>query len=200
MYPQNHRIVGVGRDLCGSSSPTPCRSRVTYSRLHRTLSRRVLNTEVTYCCSHVCLPSLALIHVSFSSCRWVTAVWSYPCLSYPCQGFYVDCLVEVVQPALSSLLQPERWFTTHTLFFYSFCVLASLARLLIWVWVWLLLDMVSHLELGLALHPPSDAFWLRLVVLHHSLVSLSSAISSLNITHYFLEYCSLHKQILSITL
>jgi len=21
---QNHRIVGVGRDLCGSSSPTPC--------------------------------------------------------------------------------------------------------------------------------------------------------------------------------
>jgi len=29
---QNHRTVGVGRDLCGSSSPTPCRSRVTYSR------------------------------------------------------------------------------------------------------------------------------------------------------------------------
>jgi len=29
----NHRMVGVGRDLCGSSSPTPCRSRVTYSRL-----------------------------------------------------------------------------------------------------------------------------------------------------------------------
>ena len=36
-------MVGVGRDLCGSSSPTSCRSRVTYSRLHRTLSRRVLN-------------------------------------------------------------------------------------------------------------------------------------------------------------
>ena len=33
----------VGRDLCGSSSPTPCQSRVTYSRLHRTLSRQVLN-------------------------------------------------------------------------------------------------------------------------------------------------------------
>jgi len=30
---QNHRIVGVGRDLCGSSSPASCRSRVTYSRL-----------------------------------------------------------------------------------------------------------------------------------------------------------------------
>ena len=36
-------MVGVGKDLCGSSSPTPCRSRVTYSRLHRTLSRWVLN-------------------------------------------------------------------------------------------------------------------------------------------------------------
>jgi len=36
---QNHRIVGVGRDLCGSSSPTP----LTYSRLHRILSRWVLN-------------------------------------------------------------------------------------------------------------------------------------------------------------
>ena len=41
--PRNHRMVGVGRDLCGSPSPTPCRSRVTYSRLHRTLSRGVLN-------------------------------------------------------------------------------------------------------------------------------------------------------------
>jgi len=40
---QNHRMVGVGRDLCGSPSPTPCQSRVTHSRLHRTLSRRVLN-------------------------------------------------------------------------------------------------------------------------------------------------------------
>jgi len=27
------RMVGVGRDLCGSPSPTPCPSRVTYSRL-----------------------------------------------------------------------------------------------------------------------------------------------------------------------
>jgi len=31
---QNHRMFGVGRDLCGSSSPALCRSRVTYSRLH----------------------------------------------------------------------------------------------------------------------------------------------------------------------
>jgi len=40
---QNHRMVGVGRDLCGSHSPTSCRSRVTQSRLHRTASRRVWN-------------------------------------------------------------------------------------------------------------------------------------------------------------
>jgi len=40
---ENHRMVGVGRDLCGSPSPTPCQSRVTQSRLHRTLFRRVLN-------------------------------------------------------------------------------------------------------------------------------------------------------------
>jgi len=40
---QNHRMFGVGRDLCGSPSPTPCQSRVAYSRLHRNLSRQVLN-------------------------------------------------------------------------------------------------------------------------------------------------------------
>jgi len=40
---QNRRMVGVGRALCGSPSPTPCPSRVTQSRLHRTASRRVLN-------------------------------------------------------------------------------------------------------------------------------------------------------------
>jgi len=38
-----HRRVRVGRDLCGSSGPTPCRSRGTYSRLHGTVSRWVLN-------------------------------------------------------------------------------------------------------------------------------------------------------------
>jgi len=42
-------MVGVGRDLCGSPSPTPCRSRVTYSRQHRTLSRWVLNISREGC-------------------------------------------------------------------------------------------------------------------------------------------------------
>jgi len=36
-------MVGVGRDLCGSPSPTPCQSRVTQSRLHSTASSRDLN-------------------------------------------------------------------------------------------------------------------------------------------------------------
>ena len=41
----NHRTVGVGRDLWGSFNPiqSPYWSRVTYSRLHRTASRQVLN-------------------------------------------------------------------------------------------------------------------------------------------------------------
>jgi len=36
-------MVGVGKDLCGSPSPTPCPSRVTQSRLHRTASSWVWN-------------------------------------------------------------------------------------------------------------------------------------------------------------
>ena len=43
MESQNHRMVGVGRALCGSPSPTPCPSRVTQSRLHSTVSRQGLN-------------------------------------------------------------------------------------------------------------------------------------------------------------
>ena len=40
---QNHSMVAVRSDLCGHPVQPLCRSRVTYSRLHRTLSRRVLN-------------------------------------------------------------------------------------------------------------------------------------------------------------
>ena len=40
---QNHRMLGVGRDSMGHLVQAPCRSRVSYSRLHRTLSRWVLN-------------------------------------------------------------------------------------------------------------------------------------------------------------
>ena len=36
-------MLGVGRALCGSPSPTPCPSRVTHSRLHSTASSRVWN-------------------------------------------------------------------------------------------------------------------------------------------------------------
>jgi len=40
---QNHRMLGIGRDLWGSPSPTPCPSRVTQSRGHSTASRRGWN-------------------------------------------------------------------------------------------------------------------------------------------------------------
>jgi len=36
-------MLGVGRDLWGSPSPTPCPSRVTHSRLHSIMSRQVWN-------------------------------------------------------------------------------------------------------------------------------------------------------------
>jgi len=39
----DHRMVGVGRDLCGSSSPTPLPKQGHLQQLHRNLSRRVLN-------------------------------------------------------------------------------------------------------------------------------------------------------------
>ena len=45
-----HRMSGVGRDLCRSPSPIPCPSRVTQSRLHRTMSRRGLNISRECCC------------------------------------------------------------------------------------------------------------------------------------------------------
>ena len=40
---QTHSMLGVGRDLCGSPSPTPCPSRVTQSRGHSTVPRRGWN-------------------------------------------------------------------------------------------------------------------------------------------------------------
>jgi len=40
---QNPRMVGVGKALWGSPSPTPCRSRITQSRLQRTSSGQGLS-------------------------------------------------------------------------------------------------------------------------------------------------------------
>jgi len=40
---QNHTIAGVGRDFKRSSSPTPLLKQVPYGRLHRSVSRQVLN-------------------------------------------------------------------------------------------------------------------------------------------------------------
>jgi len=41
--PQNHRTVGVGRDSGCHLVQPHCQSRFTYSRMHRTASRQVLN-------------------------------------------------------------------------------------------------------------------------------------------------------------
>jgi len=69
---QNHRMVGVGRDLCGSPSPTHCPSRVTQSRLHRTMSRRVLNIsregDSTASLGSLCQGSVTLRGKKFFSC------------------------------------------------------------------------------------------------------------------------------------
>jgi len=43
MGSQNHRMVGVRRDLGDHLVQTPCQSRFTWSRLHRASSRQVLN-------------------------------------------------------------------------------------------------------------------------------------------------------------
>jgi len=42
---QNHRMLGVGRTSVDHLVQLPCQSRVTYSRLHRTSSRQVLNSS-----------------------------------------------------------------------------------------------------------------------------------------------------------
>ena len=67
---QNPSMVGAGRDLCGSPSPTPCPSRVTHSRLHSTASRRGWNISregdsTTSLGSFLCAPSLSPAHKHF---------------------------------------------------------------------------------------------------------------------------------------
>jgi len=42
---QNHKMVEVGRYLCRSSGPAPCKSRVIWRWLPRTMSRWLLNVS-----------------------------------------------------------------------------------------------------------------------------------------------------------
>ena len=78
---QNHRMFGVGRDLCGSPSPTPCRSRVTQSGLHRTLSRRVWNISREGD-STTSLSSLGQVSVTFRGKKFFLKFsWNFLCFS-----------------------------------------------------------------------------------------------------------------------
>jgi len=80
MLSQNHRMLGVRRDLCGSPSPTPCPSRVTQSRLHSTLSRRVWNIsregDSTTSLGNLFQGSIILKGKFFLIFRW-----NFPCFS-----------------------------------------------------------------------------------------------------------------------
>jgi len=73
-------MFGVGRALCGSPSPNPCPSRVTQSRLHRTLARRGLNIsrEGDYTTS---LGSLGQGSVTLREKFFLTFSWNFLCFS-----------------------------------------------------------------------------------------------------------------------
>jgi len=78
---RNHRMFGVGRDLWGSSSTTPCRSKVTQSRLHRTVSRQVFNIsregDSTTSLGSLCQCSVTLRGKKF----FLMFSWNFLCFS-----------------------------------------------------------------------------------------------------------------------
>jgi len=78
---QNHRMVGVRMDLCGSPSPTPCPSRLTQSRLHSTASRRGWNIskegDSTTSLRSLCQDSFSLRGKKF----FLIFSWNFLCLS-----------------------------------------------------------------------------------------------------------------------
>ena len=80
-YITEYRMVGAGRDLCGSPSPTPCWSRVTQSRLHRTASKWVLNIsregDSTASLGSLCQGSVTLRGKKF----FLMFSWNFLCFS-----------------------------------------------------------------------------------------------------------------------
>ena len=100
---QNHRMVGFGRDLCGSSSPVLCWSRVTYSRLHRTLSRWVLIPAQP-------LPLLGFFSLGLVRCAWTTIPWHsnlHPFLWHP-WGVQPACSLPAASLSFTASLPGKR--------------------------------------------------------------------------------------------
>ena len=84
LQPQNHRMLGVGTDLCGSSGPTPLlKSRLhrTLSRLHRTLSRLVLNISREVDCT-TSLGRLFQGSVTLRGKFFLMFRWNFLCFSF----------------------------------------------------------------------------------------------------------------------
>ena len=104
---QNPSMVGVGRALCGSPSPTPCRSRVTQTRLHRTASRRGLNIsregDSTASLGSLGQGSIALRVKKF----FLMFRWNFLCFSL-CPLPLVLSLAVQEEDGHSALLQPQR--------------------------------------------------------------------------------------------
>jgi len=76
---QNHRMFGVGRDLCGSSSPTPCRGRVTYSR-YMFFQSDLLPTFFSTVILHICHRFLFIYRKLGKTNAWSPVVWGEPSL------------------------------------------------------------------------------------------------------------------------
>jgi len=78
---ENHRTFRVGRDLCGSPSPTLCRSRVTQSRLHSTTARRVWNISREGDCT-ASLDSLGQVSITLRLKKFFLMFsWNFLCFS-----------------------------------------------------------------------------------------------------------------------
>ena len=106
-------MVGVGRDLLGHLVQPSCRSRVTYSRLHRTLSRQVLNISReadSTTCSSAPSPSKGRNSSSCSartSCASICACCPLSCSSSPGYILFPGSLGDPQENFLSHLRAGE---------------------------------------------------------------------------------------------
>jgi len=105
---QNHRLAEVGRNLLGSSHPTPAQGRLTYSRLLSTVSRQGLNIsrggESTTSLGRLCQLLITLTVIMF----FLMFKWNFLHLNL-CPWRLVLSL-GTTEKASSSLLPPHQVF------------------------------------------------------------------------------------------